>query len=165
MRLTCLLSRGVTAGAFTSRPFGNETKRNGMEGPGGLGDAVDLTPSKPRPHLRHPRPDRKPVWKIGLQTADQRAHVDMRACGPASASAKTEGRRFPFVARRAVLKHASLQRAGSRMSKPAPPPPHTHTQPSHGFALFRKGSFKGKGNFRPALSPSFHLPSLGGDPM
>ena len=126
MRLTCLLSRGVTAGAFTSRPFGNETKRNGMEGPGGLGDAVDLTPSKPRPHLRHPRPDRKPVWKIGLQTADQRAHVDMRACGPASASAKTEGRRFPFVARRAVLKHASLQRAGSRMSKPAPPP-HTHT--------------------------------------
>ena len=125
MRLTCLLSRGVTAGAFTSRPFGNETKRNGMEGPGGLGDAVDLTPSKPRPHLRHPRPDRKPVWKIGLQTADQRAHVDMRACGPASASAKTEGRRVPFLACRAVLKHASLQRAGSRISKPAPPPTHT----------------------------------------
>ena len=33
-------------------------------------------------------------------------------------------------------------------------PPHTHTQPSHGFALFRKG----KENVRSALSPSFHLP-------
>ena len=33
--------------------------------------------------------------------------------------------------------------------------------PSHGFALFRKG----KGNFRPALSPSFHLPCPWGDLM
>ena len=137
MRLTCLLSRGVNRRRlhFASLWQRNETKRNGMEGPGGLGDAVDLTPSKPRPHLRHPRPDGKPVWKIGLQTADHRAHVDTRGpCGPTSASVKTEGRRFPFVACRAVLKHAFLQRAGSRISKPAPP----HSTPAMASRFFEK---------------------------
>ena len=150
---------GVAAGAFTSRPSGNETERKDQEALG-----MQST-SHPQNH--------DPTCAILAQMGNQPGRLvcilptnehTLRHAGVRTRLGLSEDRGAPLPLRgtsRSPKTRVSSTRWLENQQGSAPPThTHPHTQPSHGFALFLKRKRK-----FPSCFVAFVPPSLGGDPM